>query len=774
MIAEALILGKSIATKIGAAVVTQLAKLLRPRLSSMFSAIQIERLYLRRVARQVERMPVIYRGIEMNPRTDYAEASLTRLANAEDSLRLSRPSSEVNRLKDYQINRVRRIVWLGEAGIGKTTLLRKVVLEIATRRFSEDSLIKEPGLVPVYVPLKAVSVLHAAPVLNYILNSIDYFRGSLGRRRFLRLALRRRLAIFLDGYDEIPYLDKERLIERELGVLLSSNYFIDTRLSPSREYGKIHRALQQCRIWVTSRKEFFFANQFALSQASCFEVQGLPSNGYELIRSILAYYKRNIAREGGEPLDEARFLDFLNTGIAEGLGDLSNNPLFLTILAYSTFQAMRAGGDVSAVWRDGQRGVIGACVNQLLLEMDKEKFESLSVIDRTRLTSNRARWSEQKFAIVRRIAWCGYERGIAMYRRSDIKAVTIEFLDEAKFLPDRDTIAGGLESEDFSVNIVAQVCYSGVLVGVRNSERELVYDFIHRRFRESLAAQCVLEDVGIEKLCESVHVPSMSELVLVVAREEGRWYQLSIAVMDAIFSLDKDRQPYWHVSVLLAGLFQLPTDPVDKPSLFGQMVERCLSRNVYPLLELRQLDFLSKGNGAAKFRGSTLDAIVVAAEQRDAPKVGFCLPILHAIDPSLYERRLEELLDVCDTTDDFARTVMTFAARRPALYRAAVERLLGRAFARELSRNDPVLLAAINTFLRKAKDQTTQWEFEGIISRLETGGLAHVELVNSIGLFEQQVNSLPDGGVEAIGTARNRLMASRFAEASNWRDATVN
>ncbi|WP_382158654.1 NACHT domain-containing protein [Hydrogenophaga sp. ANAO-22] len=762
---------KGVVGRIGAEVLTQLAKALRKRLPSIFNVVQLEGVYLRRVAKEVESMPVIYRSIELSTRTEYVEASLNKLRGAADSLR-SRRGVEATKLRDYDVNRARRIVWLGEAGIGKTTLLRKTVLDIASRQINEESLIKQDGLIPVYVPLKAVSISHPAPVLHYILNSIDYFRGNWGRQRLLRLARNKRLAIFLDGYDEIPYLNNARHIERELGVLLSNDIFVDTWLSPSQNYGEIHRAMQTCRIWMTSRKEFFFAHKVSLSKASCFEVCGLPNNGDELIHKILTYYQQKIVRDGGKPLDEGAFLSSLKTGIKVGLDDLSNNPLFLTILSYAVFEAMRSGNDASNVWSHGQGGIISACANQLLLEIDKEKFEPLSSIDRFRLRSNRARWAHQKLLIVRRVAWRGYERGIAIYSLADIESVARELLNEAKGIQDRSELMRGIGSDDYSVNVVAQICYSGVLVGILNSEREVVYDFIHRRFRESLAMQCVLEDVGVERLCDLVHVPTMSELVLVVAREEGRWHQLSLATMERIFVLARERQDHWHVSVLLAGLFQLPADSTDKRYVFNQLMDKCFNRHVYPVLDRRLLDFLNQNNYSSHFRDLTLASIHAAADASDSAKISFCLPILHVIDPHEHDIQVEKILDACSNLNDFARSILTTAAGKMVKHRTAVEQLLVRAFKEGLSLNDPMTLAAINIFLRKTGGgSVTEWDLSGVVSALQSMDSTSATLTMEVIAFEKQINNLPDDEDGSTGSVRNRLLTSRFHVDGSWRSA---
>lgn len=766
-------IGNGVIGKIGSNALTYFAKILRKRIPSFLPVFRLERTYLRRVAKEVEKMPVIYRGIELSTRTEYVEASLNTLEGAVDSLRSTRRSIEATKLRDHDVNRAKKIVWLGEAGIGKTTLLRKTVLEMALQKITEESLIKQDGLIPIYVPLKAVSVLHPAPVLYYILNSIDYFRGYWGKKRLLRLARNQRLAIFLDGYDEIPYLDRARLIERELGVLLSNHPFLDTWHSPSRDYGEIHRAMQACRIWMTSRKEFFFAHRVSSSKASYFEVCGLVSNGDELIRKILTYYQKKIQQEGGKPLDEGAFLSSLHTGIKVGLADLSNNPLFLTILAYAIFEAMRSGENVSKVWHQGQGGIISACTNQLLLDMDKEKFEPISSIDRFRLLSNRARWAHQKLLILRRIAWCGYERGIAIYSSIEIERVARELVHDAKGMQDRDDIMRGIGSDDFSVNVVAQICYSGVLVGVLNSEREVVYDFIHRRFRESLATQCVLEDVGIEKLYELVHVPSISELVMVVAREDGRWYQLSLAVVEKIFILDRERKEYWHVSTLLAGLFQLTAELIDKRVLFAHLMEKCIDRGVYPTLDRRLLTFLTH-QAHRSIRESALIAINAAAEHSDSEKLGFCLPILRAIDPDEFEAQVEKLLEICSKLNDFARSIMTAATGRPTTYRPAVERLLARAFKEGFTPNDPVTSAAINVFLRKSVgDRIVKWDLTGVISELQKNNFTSGIIIASVISFEELVNNPLDEDDNRRGSARNRLLASRFPLDGNWRDAAV-
>src|SRR5690606_37402671 len=114
------------------------------------------------------------------------------------------------------------VIILGNAGIGKTTFTRNIILKIINKKFKilnyEADELK--NVIPIYVPLKIINNSIKNPILNYILNNNTYYKGNeLKLERDLR---NRKIFLFLDGYDEVSTVANRNYLREELILIFGS------------------------------------------------------------------------------------------------------------------------------------------------------------------------------------------------------------------------------------------------------------------------------------------------------------------------------------------------------------------------------------------------------------------------------------------------------------------------------------------------------------------------------------------------------------------------
>ncbi len=143
-----------------------------------------------------------------------------------------------------------RVLILGDAGIGEDYFERFSMLQLIDRPAKVRFLPYGGRYVPLFVPLKVIDNSKPHPIYRYIVKNVNYFSGSRGQRRLRDLALKGRLLICLDGYDEIALAAGETNFVRDE---ISSTLSVPTYNAAQR--GDL--PLAGCRIWLSSRKEFF-------------------------------------------------------------------------------------------------------------------------------------------------------------------------------------------------------------------------------------------------------------------------------------------------------------------------------------------------------------------------------------------------------------------------------------------------------------------------------------------------------------------------------------
>lgn len=470
--------------------------------------------YRRELRDSLKEMPFLYRNVLLDTRDGFVEIEMDSV-NRRDLYSkpvekgYASPQPMFERLRNSQ-----RAIFFGEAGIGKTTLFRYSVLAILGSTQRAKSLCPDPEVFPIYIPLKAIDNQAASPIVRYIINNIPYFGGKVGYFKLKRLARRSKLFLFLDGYDEVPIVGRTSFVQAELEILLSNQvpkYVFDSSKS---EYRDIYEAFLGCRVWMSTRREFFIANGFDIPFGTgLWFVRGLGQHRAALVQRIFDKHIEAEPEIWGGRLSAERFMQQLKVTADSSLEELSKNPLFLTIMCFVYVHDLRDEKSPELIWRKGIDALIERCINALLSDIDSAKARGLSAIERDALMGRRAAWMPQKMEFLEFLAATALLENIPLFRRHEIEARALSYFT-GKIGLEYDDILRGMSSHDGTSNIALQLIYSGLLTLVEKVNQEDFYDFPHRRFKEVLGRRYLRNESGCRSVCACVHDKSLSEFIL--------------------------------------------------------------------------------------------------------------------------------------------------------------------------------------------------------------------------------------------------------------------
>jgi hypothetical protein len=466
---------------------------------------------------QLTAMPFIYADLQGEVLNDFVEIDIQVLS------RTGGVSTVPLRDRD-KLRRSRRIIFLGDAGIGKTTYQRFAILSILRSRGKSEFAYSGESTIPVYVPLKLVDTSEPSPVLRFLLNSHQLFSRPNGLHRLYKYALSRRLFLFLDGYDEVSADVAMFHLERELNTLFGTdrNWSRDTEAVSRNRYllpglrtwirrqtvveqlteddiQRLLRALRSCRIWLSSRREFFAYHGVAVDTSTAtatqavaiFELKGIGANRRRLVKNIFDKYRR---RESMYELllSEEYFVSELDRSPDPDLRALSFNPLFLTVMCYLYVNAVSKHKRHDVDWqKTGLQDLIFECIRLLIRDLDEAKARDLPPAHREGLLRRRNEYPEEKEAFLMYFAAELLFDGINAFTLPTLRGFVRSFFDTEEW-PTKAEILNQLEAKisgrpDFALQLV----YSGLFITVAPVSDALYYDFPHRRFREVLALRYV-------------------------------------------------------------------------------------------------------------------------------------------------------------------------------------------------------------------------------------------------------------------------------------------
>jgi len=446
------------------------------------------------------RMPFIYKDIDSRVYKDFVEAEIS-LLNTRTYEPLQTYRAETASLQE-KLKGARRIIFLGEAGIGKTTFQRYVTLDILEKGRNSQFFKGEGKLLPIFVPLKVIQNARQSPIFRYILENYAYFTGFWGQRRFARLLRNGQIIFFLDGYDEIAFDDTivgRNFIKAELNVMmlpdiLSMNDF-EGEIDPDLK--AMYSALSRNRVWLSSRREFYEINPLALtsekhnwglSDLLMYSINGVNKNRLLLIQSIFEKYVVNYPRSK-EFLNSEFFLRKLNKDVNSEAWKLGNNPLFLTIICYIYANRALEAETYDVPILTESSSLILECVQLLLYDIDEYKVRGQTEIERHVILSRRNLYTDEKKRFLCFFAGRLFIEEIMVFDQGYLCRKAVEFFQELESTPTADDILKELKRSGDSSFFVLQLVYSGVFINAAILEGKRHYDFPHRRFREVLAIE---------------------------------------------------------------------------------------------------------------------------------------------------------------------------------------------------------------------------------------------------------------------------------------------
>lgn len=490
------------------------SKEFKNRLLFLYSS---ERKYKRNIQSLLSEMPFIYRDSpKMSVINDFVgiEYKILDPENfTDDKSRVYKTSKSNERIK-YK----KRVLILGAAGIGKTTFLRHILLSIFNNRSQVKYLYSEEKPLPIFVPLKAIDNSRPYPIYRYITENIDYFSGEHGHNRLLKAAKNQSAFLFLDGYDEMAFVANENWAKQEIEFLLGT---------ATTEEKVIYEYLSNCRIWLTSRKEFFLKNKVSLkSNKPGYDVlpvifTGIGSSRLQLIKNIFDKYRLR-ATLFEKLLDEELFLTSIDDSRDHEVVRISYNPLFLTIMCYIYCSdiAQKNTSDIPVV--GDIEVLVVSCIELLLEDLDEYKARNLPIARKQALLKRRNQFSSEKFDFLLYFAACLFLEKVTIFFESYlIEKMKYFFKNESKSeVKDEILIHLGREEKN-NPSLSAQLIYSGIFVVVAENKSEYYYDFPHRRFKEVLAIKYFSKPENYLHILSQAREAQISEFILIFKKTKA-------------------------------------------------------------------------------------------------------------------------------------------------------------------------------------------------------------------------------------------------------------
>jgi hypothetical protein len=497
-------LGLDFVTQLGAQIVNlHLERQLQKHGDTLASALPQRWLwvYRRRLRTILASMPFIYHGdIDGEVLNDFVEITMEPLSlhsRPEPPVFAGLPRDPSDKIRSHN-----RVILLGDAGIGKTTFQRHKILLLLTDRKRATFIEPDEERIPLFVPLKLVDTTRSSPIVTHIVNSNALFGGgSRGRAKLERLARARKLFLFLDGYDEVRLPDgiASRLLTDELSQLFGSAH-----ASVVAHVDPVVEQLRENRIWLSSRREFFYDNRFDIgsnepgtaSRLLSVRLTGLADQARPLLVGRVFDKYRARSKTLRSLLNEEYFLQDVDRALDDEIRKFSSNPLLLTILAFVYVQHVIAAERQDVPWTNTAEEIIEKCVNLLLVDLDAHKARELPAVLRKGVLRRRNDYPELKMKFLRYLSAQLYLEGGSAFSLESLRNRAIAFtkaqLEERNSTEDTRalTIARRqLTSELPGPDIALQLIYNGVFVVAGVDGNEILYDFAHRRFREVLALQ---------------------------------------------------------------------------------------------------------------------------------------------------------------------------------------------------------------------------------------------------------------------------------------------
>jgi hypothetical protein len=632
-------------------------RLQRLGISRVFVTLSAHR---KELVESLREMPFIYRDVYLDILKDFVAVQMTLLSSGNAG-----GLPEVFDLAE-KLRTKRRVVFLGNAGVGKTTFVRHTVLDVEEGGASLQYFGSKQDMVTFYVPLKAVDTSAEYPVLRYLLEHVRYLQGFRGLKRLRKLAKERRVFLLLDGYDEISFTGPDRYVQTELSALFAPEVALKGGLRP-KPYRQALEELRNNRIWLTSRGDFFqehLPNRLVPDRArrvatdplaesaaglinvAILQVEGLGPKRGQLVQKIFARYGEQQLH-----LDPDAFLALLDTSGDEEVRALSYNPLFLTVMCYVYAHQISISHDLADMVVNFDK-IVRACIRLLLVDLDVGKARGLPDSDRKRLWRND--FPEEKEEFLEYFAGRLFLDDRKLFSLAYLRKTAVEYFAQSDLPRSSEIVADLMQprEDDFAGQLVA----SGVFVVASRSKPEAEYDFPHRRFHEVLAAD-YFENVNRYRIIlDHVGEPQWQELVLFIFPKTSH----SEKIIRRLFELVAKEPRQAYPGHLLARCFQRKRESFDAAVPVRDFLDERLDDGgsfTLPDVLFAYLKSESEWLSTLFFRFSR--AMLKGAE----PSLRLLCEIISRVNPTLFLAAIKEYWSGNSHVDIDIRILIKFTAK---------------------------------------------------------------------------------------------------------------
>ena len=510
-----------------------------------------KRAYLKALREKLNQMPFIYKEIDLNENQftldkDYVSPIIGYCPYAKfDANQLSYydlntndgTQSALEQIGFKMLSECNRVIIFGSAGIGKTTFIQNIILKVIQKEksyFEFNPFNFDIEYLPIFVPLKILNGETDHPIIKYILN-IPFFSGKKGYNRLKRNLEKRKVLLFLDGFDEI-YIsyNEQNTIIKEINFLFSRNS--STISFKNQQQMELYNLIIKFnRIWLTSRMQFFFENPLDICENKYLASTNLLASlefeeignkkstitytdiiGSSLIKGIKEpnklisnlidrYKERNVFYANS--LKSSDFWEYFENNLNENVKSIKNNPLFLTTFfyVYININFKKQFGKTSNNYT--LKHIIELCTKILLQDLDKEKVRSKY------RTSIELRYQnpEKKILFLKFFSTQFYLGNNFIqnnaFTRKELYQSAIEFFksDEAILIPIQ---------KNTKHNIIEEIINQNFFIIVGENNGSVYFDFPHRRFKEIFAIDYFNENDNISILIKNIKNPNYREFIV--------------------------------------------------------------------------------------------------------------------------------------------------------------------------------------------------------------------------------------------------------------------
>jgi len=507
-----------------------------------------------------------------------------------------------------RLKRSKKVLFLGGAGIGKTTFQRYTILSIIQNPQKVEFLEKKERPVPFFVPLKAIENTVTFPILKYILRNnsmLDSLPQSEGIKKLLELTRNDRLFLFLDGYDEIQFTPGQQgpgFIRDELNLIMGTDALPKLQSEDSHVWD-FYESLKYCRIWLSCRKEFFEQYPIRVNSkgqskgpiVSAVEIEGIADNRQNLIKKIFEKY-RGATKRFDDIFDAEYFVYELDKSSEHGLKELSYNPLFLTLMCFIYAKTALREETYDVKWASSFNDLIATCINMLLRELDEGKISELPKARRAALRHRRGEYIPEKVAFLRFFSFTLFDENRRLFNAEYLKNQAALFFQEVSDSPDRDLIIGSLTDDVLDrPHIVSQLLNTGIFILVDKVRQDALYDFPHQRFREVLAAEYFLEH-GYDYLIDKLEDGRFSELLYVFFNRSN----VQDHILHVIFQKLRNNSNPEFLSTLLLNCLRRKPIQYNPTHVIREFFLECLNTDSFFSFKVEVLDYFEPDAGFAQ------------------------------------------------------------------------------------------------------------------------------------------------------------------------------